>query len=162
MRAVMKDHLGQDKAMADVPLKGPYVRNDVHRSARALALPYAPAPTAGFSSVTASRMFWWLQAEQPAVAGPFAKEVFRAHHARTDSPNTVDQCVALAASVGADVAGLAEAAQGEAARQALRDATQAAVQAGVWGTPTVRIGEELFWGSDRLPMVDEWLRKGGW
>lgn len=162
MRAVMKDVLGQQTALADLPLKGPYVRRDVTRMARWLALPYNPAPGAGFSSVTASRVFWWLQTGQPAYAMPFAKEVFRSHHARSNSPNSAKQCEALAGATGASTAGLVEAAESDAARQALREATQAAVNAGVWGTPTLVVDGELFWGVDRLSMVDDWLQKGGW
>ena len=35
-------------------------------------------------------------------------------------------------------------------KQALRDATDAAYDRGVFGVPTIAIGEELFWGDDRL------------
>lgn len=33
---------------------------------------------------------------------------------------------------------------------ALRDATEAALSAGVFGMPTVAVGDQLFWGDDRL------------
>jgi 2-hydroxychromene-2-carboxylate isomerase len=32
----------------------------------------------------------------------------------------------------------------------------------VFGSPMVRVGTELFWGNDRLPEVDAWLKTGGW
>lgn len=35
-------------------------------------------------------------------------------------------------------------------KQALRDATDSAYEIGVFGVPTVAIGNELFWGDDRL------------
>jgi 2-hydroxychromene-2-carboxylate isomerase len=35
-------------------------------------------------------------------------------------------------------------------KQALRDATAAAYDRGVFGVPTIAIGDELFWGDDRL------------
>jgi 2-hydroxychromene-2-carboxylate isomerase len=35
-------------------------------------------------------------------------------------------------------------------KQTLRDATDAAYDRGVFGVPTVAIGDELFWGDDRL------------
>ena len=35
-------------------------------------------------------------------------------------------------------------------KQALRDATDAAFALGVFGVPTIAIGDELFWGDDRL------------
>jgi 2-hydroxychromene-2-carboxylate isomerase len=35
-------------------------------------------------------------------------------------------------------------------KDALREATDAAAEAGVFGIPSVRVGEEVFWGDDRL------------
>jgi hypothetical protein len=34
--------------------------------------------------------------------------------------------------------------------QAVKDATSAAIGLGVFGVPTVQVGDELFWGDDRL------------
>ena len=39
----------------------------------------------------------------------------------------------------------------------LRSNTEAALAAGVFGVPTLRIGAELFWGNDASAMVDDWL-----
>jgi 2-hydroxychromene-2-carboxylate isomerase len=35
-------------------------------------------------------------------------------------------------------------------KEAVKDATDAAIELGVFGIPTVQIGDELFWGDDRL------------
>ncbi|MDO9707395.1 2-hydroxychromene-2-carboxylate isomerase [Paracraurococcus lichenis] len=47
------------------------------------------------------------------------------------------------------------------AREALRAATEAAIAAGVFGVPTLRIGTELFWGVDALPMAEAYLADPG-
>lgn len=47
------------------------------------------------------------------------------------------------------------------AKEALRAQTEAAVAAGVFGVPTLRIGAELFWGVDALPMAEAWLADPG-
>lgn len=39
----------------------------------------------------------------------------------------------------------------------LRANTDAAITAGVFGVPTLAVGEEVFWGNDATPMVEEWL-----
>lgn len=39
-------------------------------------------------------------------------------------------------------------AQGEAAKAELRANTEAAITAGVYGVPTLAVGEDLFWGND--------------
>ena len=43
------------------------------------------------------------------------------------------------------------------AKAALREATEAAIAAGVFGVPTLKIGAELFWGLDAVPMAEAWL-----
>ncbi len=44
----------------------------------------------------------------------------------------------------------------------LRDATAEAERRGVFGAPFFFADGEPFWGSDRLKMVEDWLRSGGW
>lgn len=161
MVAVMREHLDQQQALVALPLKGPYIRHDVRRSARLLGLPYAPGP-APFSSVPAARAFCWLQQQQPAAAVPFARAVFRARHAQGQAPMDAPALLALAGAAGADTAALAAALEGSRPKALLQDATDAAVNAGVWGTPTLAVDGELFWGADRLPQVEQWLARGGW
>jgi 2-hydroxychromene-2-carboxylate isomerase len=39
----------------------------------------------------------------------------------------------------------------------LRADTDAAIATGIFGVPTLRIGEESFWGNDASAMIDDWL-----
>jgi 2-hydroxychromene-2-carboxylate isomerase len=55
-----------------------------------------------------------------------------------------------AAAVGMDVGAVEDATRDPQIKLALRSATEAAHERGVFGVPTVAIGEELFWGDDRL------------
>jgi 2-hydroxychromene-2-carboxylate isomerase len=48
--------------------------------------------------------------------------------------------------------------EGEPARRRLREATDAAVAAGVFGVPTLGAEGRLFWGFDALPMLRAMLR----
>ncbi|MFI5010743.1 MAG: 2-hydroxychromene-2-carboxylate isomerase [Hyphomicrobiales bacterium] len=43
------------------------------------------------------------------------------------------------------------------AKAKLRLATQAAVAAGVFGVPTLALGDQLFWGTDAMPMARAYL-----
>lgn len=51
---------------------------------------------------------------------------------------------------GIDEQALTEALQDQRIKDALRADTDAVVAAGVFGVPTVSVGEQLFWGDDRL------------
>ena len=42
-------------------------------------------------------------------------------------------------------------------KQQLTQNTAAAIEAGVFGVPTLRIGTDLFWGNDASAMVEDWL-----
>ncbi|MGM9480876.1 2-hydroxychromene-2-carboxylate isomerase [Roseateles sp. NT4] len=56
----------------------------------------------------------------------------------------------------------------EAVKQRLRQETEAALNLGVFGVPTVEFEGRLFWGQDALPMLraaldgDPWFRSGVW
>ncbi len=52
------------------------------------------------------------------------------------------------------------AANGDAMRAALRSATEAAARAGVFGVPTFDVGGDLYWGQDRIELVDDALSPG--
>ncbi len=50
----------------------------------------------------------------------------------------------------------------ETVKQRLRSDTEAALAAGVFGVPTVAVGDKLFWGLDALPMLRDHLEGGAW
>jgi 2-hydroxychromene-2-carboxylate isomerase len=47
---------------------------------------------------------------------------------------------------------------GDAVKQALRDATQQGLETGVFGVPTIEVDGKLFWGLEALTMVAQYLR----
>lgn len=63
----------------------------------------------------------------------------------------------LADSLGLELS----AADGKAVKDELRTNTEDAVAAGVYGVPTFRIGETLFWGDDLTGMMLDWLDDPG-
>ncbi|MEM7024706.1 MAG: DsbA family protein, partial [Pseudomonadota bacterium] len=65
---------------------------------------------------------------------------------------------AIASEQGLDGGQLIDAAQSEPAQVAYQANTEAAIEAGVFGAPTFAIGDELFWGQDRLDFVADALK----
>jgi 2-hydroxychromene-2-carboxylate isomerase len=59
---------------------------------------------------------------------------------------------------GLDRRELESALGDEGIKAALRDATGAAYELGVFGVPTIAVGDELFWGDDRLEEAAAHLR----
>jgi 2-hydroxychromene-2-carboxylate isomerase len=79
-----------------------------------------------------------------------ATRAFRAAFQEGHDLSVPERVLDAAAAVGIEPRTAAEATRDPAVKAALRDATDAAHGRGVFGVPTVAIGEELFWGDDRL------------
>ncbi len=89
----------------------------------------------------------------------FVREAFRAAFTSGADLSIHAQVTAAARRAGLDPDNVASATQDPAVKQALRAATEAAHELGVFGVPTVAIGRELFWGDDRLEDAAAHLRK---
>jgi 2-hydroxychromene-2-carboxylate isomerase len=63
--------------------------------------------------------------------------------------------ITIAERHGLDGAGLLEAARADAVRAEYQDNTARALAAGVFGSPFYAFAGELFWGQDRLDMLEE-------
>jgi 2-hydroxychromene-2-carboxylate isomerase len=64
---------------------------------------------------------------------------------------------ATCAMLGLDVARAAALVEAAETKARLRANTEAAINAGLFGVPTLQIGPELFWGVDALPMARAYL-----
>ena len=62
----------------------------------------------------------------------------------------LDVLGACATAVGLDAAEMLEAIRAPELKEQLRSLTERAWEAGVQGVPTLRVGEQLFFGDDRL------------
>ncbi len=75
---------------------------------------------------------------------------------KLDDPEILARRIAVA---GLDADALFEAAQRPETKQRLAEETERAVKRGVFGIPTFFVGEEMFFGKDRLTQVEEELLK---
>jgi 2-hydroxychromene-2-carboxylate isomerase len=143
-----------------LPLKGPYGVRDMERSARFLGIPFrmpAPFPIA---TQAPARIVCWLADIAPEKVEAAVLALYRAYF--VDGRNISDpQTAADAVSgVGIDKAKALAATDEAAMKERLRSETQAAIDRGVFGSPTVFVDDEQFWGVDRLDQVERWLREG--
>jgi 2-hydroxychromene-2-carboxylate isomerase len=91
---------------------------------------------------------------QGLPVGDFVNAVMRAIWAEDRNPADPAVLASIARGCGLDGDGLVEAAAGEAVRAEYRGNTQRALAAGVFGSPFYRFEGELFWGQDRLDMLE--------
>ena len=140
--------------------KGIYMLHDFHRSARHLGIPYNPPSRFPLPTQNAARAYYWLHGQDCALAQQFAHAVYRAFFVDDldiSSPETVLQ---IAAKIGVDRSSLETALQSPEIKAHLKDESEQALAAGVFGSPHVRIDGEAFFGADRLPQIEHWLKTG--
>ena len=155
------------KPLLDTPLKGPYTARDVRRYARLHGITLGRATDAPMMNpLTTGRAFAWASRHHPDAAKALAQAMLHAYwHDGLDlSEPAALLSIALPADVLAtfSVAQLVVAAQSDEAAQLLRDEVDASLKAGVFGSPTVAVDSEIFWGVDKLDQVETWLARGGW
>lgn len=99
-----------------------------------------------------------LTGDAPAVA--LAHRILKALWEEDDNPGEREVLARLIGEVGLNPAALlAEAEREEWARQRRED-SEAALALGVFGAPSYVIGDEIFWGQDRLDFVERHLAAG--
>jgi 2-hydroxychromene-2-carboxylate isomerase len=147
--------------LVSYPIKGRYVAHDFARFARLLGVPFAMPANFPFGALAASRAFYWIDDRDKAQAKAFAQAVFRAGLGAGGDVTPVEAVVDLAAKAGVDGAALRGAlAETEIKQRLVREVDQA-MDRGVFGSPTIFVDGEMFWGADRLDQVDRWLATGG-
>lgn len=151
-----------NRPLVDQPLKGEYSRHDWERMGRLLKVPYRLPDRFPVPSLPAARAFWWLVEQDEALARRYAKAVYHAYFCLGRDISDLSVAVAIGAETGVDPGQLEAAAQDAVWKQRLKDETEAAIESGVFGSPFFLVDGEGFWGADRIAMVEDWVKRGGW
>jgi 2-hydroxychromene-2-carboxylate isomerase len=83
-------------------------------------------------------------------AAAFSLAAFRQQFNAGRGLNEIDNVLLAAAACELHPNAVLKAIERSAIKQRLREATEDAIERGVPGVPTVRVGDDLFWGDDRL------------
>jgi len=148
--------------LTTLPIKGEYSKHDFARMARFHKVAFRLPEKFPVGTQVAARAFYLVADRDAALARDFAKRVFRAYFA--EGRDVADPAVVMeiAAAAGIDVAALAEPLKGEAIKERMKAEVESAMRSGVFGSPHFVVDGEPFWGVDRIPVMEEWLRTGGW
>ena len=129
-------------------LKGDYVWRDMQRQCDKYGLPWT-RPTAFPRRALLSLRVALNGANQP-WAWEFCKQIM---HANFVDDREIDDPVVVAdilTSLALPAGDLIAHAQSDGTKAALRQQSELAAQRGVFGAPTFFLGDEMFWGNDRL------------
>jgi 2-hydroxychromene-2-carboxylate isomerase len=148
--------------LIDIPIKGAYAKHDFARSARLHKVRYVHPEKFPIGTVAAMRSFYWTHDRDPVQARALAKALFRAYFAEGRDISAPATVIEVAKSVGVDTAALAAALEDPALKERGKREVEAAIARGVFGSPYFVVDGEPFWGVDRMQMLEEWIRSGGW
>ena len=138
-----------------VPAKGRYMNADLQRYARRYGVTLNFNPFFPINTLTLMRAAIGLQMREPERFGPYLEAIFKAMW--IDEKNLGEPAVLgeVLVSAGFDPAQLLALTADPEVKEALKQSTQEAVERGVFGAPSLFVGDQLFFGQDRL----EWVRE---
>jgi 2-hydroxychromene-2-carboxylate isomerase len=151
--------MGWDDSPFNVyPAKGRYMWRDMERLCEGYGLPFQKPSSFPRHSLLAARVATLAEAEGWCEA--WCRAVYHAEFAEDRDIGEPAVLSGLLDDLGRDPGTVLDAAGADATKAALRARTDEAVEAGIFGAPTLRVGEELFWGNDRLGDAIAWAALG--
>ncbi len=151
--AGLLSHFGQ-KGPAEIPSKRRFTYRFVLWRAQQMGLAMRFPPAHPFNPLAALRLVVAAGSDRRATS-VVLDAVFR------DGRDVSDPKVIADLARQLELADAGRAVSDPAIKQRLRDNTDWAISLGVFGVPTLVIGEEPFWGQDAFGMALDYLTHGG-
>lgn len=141
---------------AKVAAKASYMMKDLQRWARHYGVPFKFSRHFPQNTIKAMRLA--LVAEEKGSAEAAALAGFRAMWEEDRSLEDLAVLGDIARAAGLDPEAALAAIETPAIKDRLRVNTEEAIARGAFGAPAIFVGDELFWGNDRLHFVEEAAR----
>ena len=138
------------------PAKGRYMWRDVERLCARYRIPFAKPSRFPRNGLLASRVACLARATSEHWLSEFVRAVFRANFAEDREIECAAEIRSILDSLGQPGMDLIEQAQTPENKLRLREQTRRAKELGIFGAPSFVVGEELFWGNDRLQDALAW------
>ncbi|MDF1628414.1 MAG: 2-hydroxychromene-2-carboxylate isomerase [Alcanivoracaceae bacterium] len=151
--AVFKATGNQSPAMN--PAKGRYMLIDFQRYAKSYGVPMKFNPFFPINTMTLMRGAVALQ-DDPRF-DDYLNTVFTAIWVEEQNMGQPEVVASVLQKAGFDAQALLAQCSDEAVKEKLKAGTEEAVARGAFGAPTVYIDGEMFFGQDRLPMIEKAL-----
>lgn len=152
VRPLMKEN---NVMLRDEAQKVRYLWRDIERRAAQHRLPFVKPPLWPTEpDLLASRVA--MVAAEEGWVEPYTVESFRVWYLEGLPLGTEESLGTILPRVGQEVGRVLAKAAEPAASARLEAETEAARKLGAFGSPTFAVGEELFWGDDRLEEAVAW------
>ncbi|WP_321393633.1 2-hydroxychromene-2-carboxylate isomerase [Emcibacter sp.] len=135
-------------------IKIPIVRQDVSRFTRRLGIPFNPPPIETEPTLAAKVS---LAAEQEGLLQRYIIEVMRQEWSEGRNIGEMDVLMAVGEEIGLGRGVIQRAAENPEFDRRLEENWQEAQQDNVMGVPSFVVGDQVFWGNDRVEFLREHL-----
>ena len=142
-----------------VPAKRAYLTNDLDRWASLYGIPFR------FNSVfpqnTMSALRLAIAAQRRGVFHDVHQPFFDAMFVHDQDLSNQDVLIKIVSNAGLDADDLMNDITTESIKDELKENTEEAIRRGVFGAPTFFVGNDMFFGNDRLDFVRAALQRAG-
>jgi 2-hydroxychromene-2-carboxylate isomerase len=142
-----------------VAAKGKWMMGDLARFAARYGVPLKMPPSFPVNTLAMMRGAVGMQMRQPADFDRYVKAMYEAMFGRGLNMGDPDVVAGVLAAAGFDAAAFAALTADAAVKQGLVANTEEAVARGVFGAPTMFVGEDMHFGQDRLDFVAQALAR---
>ncbi|HZY17496.1 MAG TPA: 2-hydroxychromene-2-carboxylate isomerase [Ramlibacter sp.] len=147
-----------NRSPMEVPAKSRYMKDDLARFAHRYGVEYRQNPHFPINTLTLMRGALGVQLRQPQRLRAYGDAVLQAIWVEGRNLNDAAEVGAVLAGAGFEPRELLALTQEPEVKERLKAVTQEAVGRGVFGAPTFFVGDQMFWGQDRLDHVKEALQ----
>lgn len=151
------DRVGNVPTTITCKAKGRYARVDLARWAQRYGVPLNPSDMRANDGEACSRAV--LAAASPADAAAITLALYQAIWSEGTTLATADDILAVIAAAGIDPVPIAARIDAPEVVAQLDANTDEAVERGVFGSPTIFVGDAMFFGNDRLDFLREELAR---
>ena len=148
-----------NRSPAEVASKGRYSDLDLARWAAHYGVKFKRNPDFPINTLTLMRGAVGMQMRHPDRFQGYLDTIFRAMWEEPRNLGDPAQLAAVLQAAGFDVADFQAMVADPAVKEQLKKNTEEAVSRGVFGAPAMFVGNELYWGNDRLLFVDQALAR---
>jgi 2-hydroxychromene-2-carboxylate isomerase len=142
-----------------VPAKAKWMLQDMTMWAQHYGIPLRMPSRFPVVTLRTQRALATAERLSSAAVAAFAQTLFKAYWA--EDQDVTSDAVLSAAAQSAGLAGdaIISGIDSPETKDLLRATTEEAVRRGAFGAPAMFVGDVLFWGNDRIPLLEDYLAK---
>ena len=148
-----------NRSPIEIPVKGVYSILDMQRWAEYYQIPMQMNPHFPMNTLTLMRILTGVQLLHLEKFEQVLKLLFDAMFGTPQNLNEPTVLAEVLKPSGFSVEDIMSMVQSEVVKQKLITETEQAILRGIFGAPTFFVGDEMYWGQDRLHFVEQALNK---